>query len=489
MPFSSCGSGRSLDRLDVETHIYPLFCWASMGMQRRSFLGLGALAGLAALTGRRSAAEDRSAKRAARAKQVLVILEQGGVSHVDTWDPKPETAVDHRSPFRPIDTSVPGIQFTELLAKTARHADKLAVVRSMTHNITGHPEGTAYLLQGAKPGGPIEVPDVGSAVSHLIGTPAGHLPPYVMIPGNGEQSYNTRHGFLSPGMKVFKTGGRDLSDPKWRVNDLRLLDGIDAARFHDRRDLLSNLDIGLAPAGPSNSTRAMRNFFDRAFNMLDNPRTQAAFDLSREPAGLREEYGRGHRGQSYLLGRRLIESGVRFIVLDVREPETARTPGGFNMNWDHHDLIYSTGSCGTIRNKAGGEGRYGIATWVMMGSTDQAFAALLGDMHERGLLAETLVCFVTEFGRTPRLNRFQGRDHWSYAYSIAFAGAGVRGGQVIGRTDRDGGYVLDQAFTPEDYAATLYASLGIDRETPVYTRENRPVFLVPDGRPMTRLFS
>jgi hypothetical protein len=203
---------------------------------------------------------------------------------------------------------------------------------------------------------------------------------------------------------------------------------------------------------------------------------------------LREHYGKGHRGQCYLLGRRLIESGIRFVVVDVREPETAATPGGFNMNWDHHDHIYTTGSCGTIRDKAGGEGRYGIATWVMMGSTDQAFAALLGDMHERGLLAETLVCFVTEFGRTPRLNKFQGRDHWPYAYSIAFAGAGVRGGQVIGRTDRDGGYVLDQTFTPDDYAATVYESLGIDQATPVYTRENRPVFLAPEGRPIARLY-
>jgi hypothetical protein len=458
-----------------------------MRMQRRSFVGLGLAGGLAAAAGSVNGATV-SSRSSARAKQVLVVLEQGGVSHVDTWDPKPETAAEHRSPFKPVDTSVPGIQFTELLAKTARHADKLAVVRSMTHNISGHPEGTAYLLQGAKPGGPVTIPDIGSSVAHLIGSRCSYLPPYVMVPGNGEQSYNTKHGFLSAGYKVFKTGGRDLSDPNWRVNDLRLLDGIDIRRFHDRRDLLSNLDIGLVPAGPAGSAQAMNNFFDRAFRMLDDPRMQAAFDLAREPTALRDAYGSGHRGQCYLLGRRLIEAGTRFVVLDVREPETAKTPGGFNMNWDHHDFIYAKGSCGTIRDKAGGEGRYGIATWVMMGSTDQAFAALIGDMHERGLLDDTLVCFVTEFGRTPRLNKFEGRDHWPYAYSIAFAGAGVRGGQVIGRTDRDGGYVLDQAFTPDDFAATLYEALGIDLSQPVYTRENRPVFLAHDGRPMTRLF-
>ncbi|MFN0053540.1 MAG: DUF1501 domain-containing protein [Planctomycetales bacterium] len=459
-----------------------------MRMQRRSFLGLGMLGAASGLAGRLSAAPQSTLPRAGRAKQVLVVLEQGGVSHVDTLDPKPETAAEHRSPFRPIDTNVPGIQFTELLSHTARHADKLAIVRSMTHTIGGHPEGTAYLLQGVKPGGVLEMPDLGTAVSHLIGTECSFLPPYIMIPGNGEQSYNTKYGFLSPGLKVFKTGGRDLSDAQWKVNDLRLLDGVPAERFRDRRDLLSNLDVGWQPATPVGSTRAMSNFFDSAFQMLDNPRTQQAFDLSREPAGLREQYGPGHRGQCYLLGRRLIEAGVRSVVLDVREPETKQTPGGFNMNWDHHDFIYANGSCGTIRDKAGGEGRYGIATWVMMGSTDRALGALLGDMHERGLLDETLVCFVTEFGRTPRLNKFEGRDHWPYAYSIAFAGAGVRGGQVIGKTDRDGGYVLDQAYTPDDYAATLYDALGIDLAQPVYTRENRPVFLAPEGRPIARLY-
>lgn len=457
-------------------------------MQRRSFLGLGVLGGLMAARRSLGASSSSSSATSPRAKQILVVLEQGGLSHMDTWDPKPEAPVEHRSPFGSIDTNVPGIQFTELFAKTARHADKLAVVRSMTHTISGHPEGTAYLLQGAKPGGPIDMPDVGTSIAHLVGTECPYLPPYAMVPGNGEQSYNTKHGFLSAGLKVFRTGGRDLSDPKWRVNDLRILDGVDPERFRNRHSLLSNLDVGLVPMGRSRSAATMEGYFERAFGMLDDPRTQAAFDLSREPRELRDEYGPGHRGQCYLLGRRLIEAGSRFVILDVREPETKQTPGGFNMNWDHHDWIYTNGSCGTIRDKAGGEGRYGIATWVMMGSTDQAFAALLRDMHERGLLEQTLVCFVTEFGRTPRLNKFQGRDHWPHAYSIAFAGAGVRGGQTIGKTDRDGGYVLDQAFTPDDYAATLYDSLGIDLSVPVYTRENRPVFLAPEGRPITRLF-
>jgi arylsulfatase A-like enzyme len=172
----------------------------------------------------------------------------------------------------------------------------------------------------------------------------------------------------------------------------------------------------------------------------------------------------------------------------VRWPLTQETPGGFNLNWDHHDYMYNKGSCGTVRNAAGGEGRYGIGSWVMMGSTDQAFAALLDDLDQRGLLDETLVCFVTEFGRTPRLNRFQGRDHWTNAYSLVFAGAGVPGGQVIGRSDKDGGYVTDQPHTPEDYAMSLYEKLGIDRARPLYTASHRPIFFGHAGEPIRELF-
>lgn len=453
-------------------------------LSRRSFVGLG----MGALTAARSAI-GHAAPAASRAKQVLIVFEQGGLSHIDTWDPKPAAIAEHRSPYQPIDTNVPGVQFTELLAKTARQADKLAVVRSMYHkvSVSGHPDGTQYLLSGARPGGPVLMPDLGTVVASLIGTPCGYLPPYIMAPGNGEQSYNTTPGFLSPGLQAFKTTGRDLSDPTWRVPDLRLLDGIDKARFGDRRDLLSRLNLGLVSNAGERAANGADEFYNQAFELLTNPRTHAAFDLASEPDKVRDDYGRGHRGQCYLLGRRLIEQGVRFVVLDVREPETDKAPGGFNMNWDHHDLIYTPGSCGTVRDKAGGEGRYGISHWCMMGSTDRAFAALLADLHGRGLLAETLVCFVTEFGRTPRLNKFQGRDHWTNAYSIAFAGAGIGGGRVIGRTDRDGGHVQDSGYTPDDFAATVLEFLGIDRTRPLYTPDSRPIFMAKDGERIREL--
>ncbi len=437
-------------------------------------------------------AADSPATRPA-ARNVLVILEQGGMSHMDTWDPKPDTVAEHRSPFKPIDTNVPGMRFTELLPRTATVADKLAVVRSMHHAKGGadaHPNGTQYVLSGSHPAGAaIEMPDIGSVVSHLIGSTCKYLPPYVMVPGNDEQAGETRTGFLPAATRVFKTGGRDLSDPAWTLQGVVPRAENQGPRLdarHGLRDALDRQQVR-GPSAAGFDLGGMDRFYDQAFEMLTSPKVAEAFDLKRESAKVRESYGQGHRGACYLMGRKLIEAGVRFVTVDVRWPLTREVPGGFNLNWDHHDLIYAKGSCGTVRDKAGGEGRYGIGHWVMMGSVDRAFAALIGDLDARGLLAETLVCFVTEFGRTPRLNKHQGRDHWTKAYSIAFAGAGVRGGQVIGKSDREGGYVQDMPYTPEDYAATVYEKLGVDRGRPLYTPSNRPVFFGHGGSPIPQL--
>jgi hypothetical protein len=437
------------------------------------------------------ATESRLATASAAAKRVIVIYEQGGLSHLDTWDPKPEAVIEHRSPFAPISTTVPGMQFTSLLSRTAKIAHKLAVVRSMHHNKAGadaHPNGTQYALSGAHPSSAVEMPDIGCVVTQLLGRTNPPLPPYVMIPGNHEQAAETRTGFLPRSLSVFKTGGRDLSDPKWEVADLLARTDNQGPRLAGRHQLLANLDRRFSNESDRTSLHGMDQFYEQAFNSLTSREVSAAFNLSEESDQTREQYGRGHRGSCYLLGRRLLEAGVRFVTVDVRWPLTQETPGGFNLNWDHHDLIYTSASCGTVRDKAGGEGRYGIGHWVMMGSTDQAFAALVTDLDDRGLLDETLVCFVTEFGRTPRLNKFAGRDHWTNAYSIAFAGAGVPGGQVIGESDRDGGYVISHAYTPEDYATTIYEKLGIDRSKPLYTSANRPVYFGHLGHPMKELF-
>ena len=451
---------------------------------RRNTLTLG-VAGLSSFSAIRPV---RAAQAAAQAKQVLVLFEQGGVSHVDTWDPKPAMPQEHASPFKTIATNVPGIFLTELFSKTARHADKLSIVRCMTQPTPGisnsHPKGSQYVFSGEAPGGPEEMPDIGTVVSYRLGTAARHLPAYIMVPGTDEQQENTRLGFLPPAHKVFKTGGQPHR-PDWTVPNLGLL-GIDERRFRDRRDMLSRLDVGI-PGVQSLETGSLVSLREQAVDMLTNPGTRQAFDLQSEPQALREKYGLGHRGQCYLLGRKLIESGVRFVTIDCREPPASEYPGGSNMNWDHHDFIYSTGST-EIAGGGAGAGRWGIGTWPMMGSTDQAFAALLEDLHERGMLQETLVCFVTEFGRTPRINERKGRDHWTHAFSIAFAGAGTPGGQVIGSTDQEGGFITSsQSYTLDDYAATIYQKLGMDLTEPLYTPANRPILLARKGKPIPEL--
>jgi hypothetical protein len=245
--------------------------------------------------------------------------------------------------------------------------------------------------------------------------------------------------------------------------------------------------VGFPVSRAARDANALASLREQAVDMLTNPATRKAFDLQAEPLALREKYGLGHRGQCYLLGRKLIEAGVRFVTVECREPPAAEFPGGSNMNWDHHDFIYSTGST-AIANGGAGAGRWGIGTWPMMGSTDQALAALIEDMHDRGLLAETLVVFATEFGRTPRINDRKGRDHWTHAFTMAFAGAGVPGGQVVGSTDREGGFITSSnAYTIEDYAATIYEKLGINRHDPLYTPTNRPIYLARKGEAIPEL--
>ena len=466
-----------------------------LSIPRRNFVRLGL--GLAGGSLRAPPAVTAAPVGRRRAKQVLVLFEQGGVSQIDSWDPKPQAVAEHKSPFEPVATSVPGLQFTRLLARTAPLAHKLTIVRCMTQPTPGignsHPKGSQYIYSGEAPGGPVEMPDISSVVAMLQGSHASHLPSNIMVPGTNEQSPATKIGFLPPAYKVFKTGGNP-ADPKWTVPNLGLL-GVDDVRFRTRTRLLDRLNVGLLGADQARDARAMKSLMTRAADMLTNPATRKAFNLGAEPEAVQRRYGTGMRGRCYLLGRKLIESGVRFVMVDVREPQrsfrdgkSVGYDGGNNMNWDHHDAIYAKTHT-NIKGGGAGRGRWGIHTWPMMGSTDQALSALIEDMDQRGLLEDTLVCFVTEFGRTPKINSRQGRDHWTHAFSFAFAGAGVPGGQVVGSTDKDGGYITSpQAFTIEDYAATIYEKLGIDRHKPIYTPADRPVQLSRQGQPIGELF-
>jgi hypothetical protein len=437
---------------------------------------------------------EQSGGRTRRAKQVLVVYEEGGISQMDTWDPKPTAPIDHRTPYKPIATNVPGISFSELMPQLARHADKLSIVRSMTStSVAGHMEGCQEFFKGYPFNLAKEFPDIGSVVAELMGSDCAQLPPYLFCPGANMPNHVTSTGFLSVSRAPWKLGtkslGENVADPKWKVRALEPQSGLSTTRLADRRRLLGEL----SPESSEGLGASVRRTYGHAFDLLTSPKVQAAFDLSNESDAVRDRYGRDHRGCCYLLGRKLIETGVRFVTVTViQPPELVGRPGygeenGVFLNWDHHEGIYRNGPCGGPQGMSKQE-RYGLPHPAMMPSLDRSLSALLEDLQQRGLLEETLVCFITEMGRTPKVNKWQGRDHWARAMSIAFAGAGVPGGQVIGATDEQGGDVVKDLYTPYDYAASVYAKLGIGSELRLTRPDGRPVDPTFGGTPIPGLF-
>jgi len=452
-------------------------------------------AGLADLLSCEAFAKAAS-RKAGKAKNVLVVYEEGGISQMDSWDPKPEQTLEHRSPFKPVTTNVPGIHYSSLMPNIAKHADKLAVVRSMTTaRVAGHREGCQEFFKGYRFDTPRDFPDIGSVVVEKLGTPNPALPGYVFAPGANMPNAINSPGFLHEARRAWKLGtkslGENIAEPGWKVRGLQPLSGLSPDRLRTRQQLLRTLDK--SPAATAALSQGVEKNYERAFDMLTSPRVRAAFDFENESDNTLDRYGRSHRGLSYLLGRKLIEAGVRFVTVTTIVPpsEVNRAgygqPKGVFLNWDHHEGIYSNGPCGGPQAEKNSE-RYGLPHPVMMPATDRAFSALLEDLDERGLLDETLVCFITEMGRTPRINKWQGRDHWGRAMSIAFAGAGVQGGQVIGATDRDGGDVIADRHTPYDYAETIYQKLGIDTHARLHLPDGRPIDFTDGGRPISQLF-
>ena len=267
-------------------------------------------------------------------------------------------------------------------------------------------------------------------------------------------------------------------------------EGLSESRFQRRRELLASVNStdGIDTARAD----VLRQQYENAFDLLTSERVQSAFQLKTESDHTRDRYGRDHRGCCYLLGRKLIEAGVRFVsVTAIQPPDHVKRPNigqpnGVFLNWDHHEGIYRNGPCGGPQAERNQE-RYGLPHPIMMPSLDRSLSALIEDMHERGLLEETLLCFVTEMGRTPRMNKWQGRDHWGRAMSIAFAGAGVPAGQIVGATDREAGDVTDRLYTPYDYAATVYHKLGIDTERGLKDAGDRPIPMTDGGHPIPEL--
>jgi hypothetical protein len=430
------------------------------GVTRRDCLQLGltTLLGGGLATALRAA---ESGKVAATAKRCILIWQDGGPTHYEMFDPKPLAPAEIRGEFKPIATKVSGIQFSEHMTKLAAMMDKLAVVRSIQHNQGNHGAGNHYMMTGAPPRIPVGCgafvsfhPSLGSVVAHEKGAPAG-LPAYFSLPS---MSRSGGPNFLGAKYAPFVVDG-DPSSPSFRVRDVALPSGLTSDRFAERSDLRGEVDrfrrIQDRTAG--DPAVALDEHYQQAHDLMQSKEAQAAFNIHQEPDKVREAYGRNSFGQRALLARRLVEAGVPFVTI---------SDGG----WDHHTKLFES-----LKKR--------LPTW------DQTVAALIADLDQRGQLKDTLVIALGEFGRTPQINKDAGRDHWSNAMSVLFAGGGTPGGQVVGATDKKGYAAVERVLSPENFASTIYRKLGIDPNKLLYTPQGRPAHIVSDATPIKELMA
>ena len=433
------------------------------GISRREGLKLG-LGGLVAggLTGalRATASEAGNGTQIKReADACILIWMDGGPSHYETFDPKPEAPVEIRGQFSPIATQTPGMFFSQPMKRLAGISNDLAIVRSIRHDQGNHGAGNHYMMTGAPPRIPVGCgafvsfhPSLGSVVSHQVGAPDG-VPPYFTMPNmsrsGGPNFLGARHApFIVPD---------DPNRSDFRVRDVTIPSGLTDARFESRQEIRRQIDRmkRLTDAAVADPVVAADEFYSQGMQILQSSEAQAAFDIHSEPAEVRDAYGRSSFGQRALLARRLVGAGVPFVTLYF---------GG----WDHHTDIFN-------------------AFDKKVPPFESAIAALIEDLKQRGMLERTMVIALGEFGRTPKINDRGGRDHWSNAMSVMFAGGGTRGGQVIGATDRQGYAAIERILSPENFVSTVYRKLGIDPGQMMYTPDGRPVHLVSDADPITEL--
>jgi hypothetical protein len=428
------------------------------GASRRDFLRVGAVGALGLTLPALLEAEARGAtamRRGARARSVILVYLGGGLSHHDSFDPKPDAPAEVRGKYKVLDTVVPGLRVSEMLPRMARVMNRLTLVRSGAHNNDHHETATNWALSGRFGSAFGDYPAIGAVVAHEYGF-RGELPPYVAIPRNPSFTWELgKSAYLGGRYESFKTG--DPNAPGFKVQDVSPAETLTARRADRRKSLLAAVD-GLAAKVEGNDQLATYDEFrQRAAAMILSREARAAFALDQESDRLRDRYGRHTFGQSCLLARRLVERGVRFVTVNS---------GG----WDHHAKIWD------------GLGQ-------RLPEFDAGFSALIEDMHARGLLADTLVLAYGEFGRTPKLNKDAGRDHWAPAASLLFAGAGVRGGQVVGATDKQGAYVTRRPVAPADVACTVYEALGIDPRKFLRTPDGRPVEILDQGETVKELYA
>lgn len=436
------------------------------GVHRRDLVRVGGLAALGFGSGvgfglgdllrlkRVAAAESRPMPNT-KAKSCILIWLDGGPSHLETFDPKPEAPQEVRGPMSTIATSLPGIRLNECLPKTAALIDKVAIVRSMTSPLGEHNFGTHYLMTGYKPTPVLEYPTYGAVLSH-VRHGSGVLPPYVAVPSFGVGGAKlSGGGYLPARNQPFSVGG-DPSKQDFAVRDLDFYRGLDLSRLDRRRRFVETMDAFSREQDHSPQPSTDPDL-QRAYDLIASEEAKRAFSLSDESPEMRRRYGSRSIGQCCLLARRLVERGVPFVTVNDR-------------GWDTHENLYT-------RLK---EGYTGAVTPVgLVPSLDQAFSALVSDLDQRGLLDETLIVVMGEFGRTPKLNTAGGRDHWPRVFSVAMAGGGIRGGQVVGSSDSVGEGPQDRPITPSDLAATIYTLLGIDPNLELHTADGRPVRVAP----------
>lgn len=427
---------------------------------RRSFLRLTGLGALSLFWSGWQRAEAAAARRGGRAKSVILIFNCGAPSHLDLWDMKPDAPENVRGLFRPVATNVTGIRVSELMPRLARQADKYAIVRTVHHRHTQHNSGMYWSIVGRpyridstliNPGR-TDYPSFGTLVGWLARRDgySSPLPPYVITPAPHCDSLV----YITPGQYGACLGSQydpfvlnaDPNAANFRVPNIGLTEGVTQQRLHQRQHLLQQLG-STSPRIDHAAASGFDTSHRRAFSLVTSNEFRRAFDLSREPARVRERYGRHTWGQSHLLARRLVEAGVPFVT----------TVNGQSIVWDTHKDNFNR-----LRNS-------------LVPRMEQAFSALLDDLDMRGLLDTTLVVWMGDFGRTPLINRDAGRDHWPQCYSVVLAGGGIRGGQVIGASDRIGAQPSLQPVTPADIHATVFTALGYD--------PHGITFQSPEGRP------
>lgn len=427
-------------------------------LSRRNFLTVGAIGGLGITLADYFQMKSALAEQKhydfieAKAQSVIHVFLPGGMAHQESFDPKPYSPIEYRGEMGSIKTKT-GEVISETLPKLATVADKIAIIRSMTHGEAAHERGTHNMFTGYRPSPALIYPSMGSVVSHEYG-PRNNLPPYVCIPNMPNEFAGS--GYLSSSFAPFSLGS-DPASNGFRVLDLNLPNGVTDDRFGRRRSALEAVNAHFAQKEKSDNVAAMNTFYDRAYSLISSQAAREAFNIAAEPNNIRDEYGRHDAGQRLLMARRLVAAGVRFVSL---------TYGG----WDMHNSI-----------TAGMRGQ--------MPPLDQALTALITDLDRMGLLSTTLIMVSSEFGRTPKINGTAGRDHWPKVFSVMLAGGGIKGGMIYGSSNSTASEPEEDAVEPKDLATTIYRQLGIIADKELMAPGDRPIEIIDGGKLLTELIA